>query len=82
MKKKQETIYHPLQLTLHEIFHGGIKKMKINRLVYIGQDDTKTEIKEKILTVPIKPGLHPGTYIKYTEEGDQNPTQIPGLKYN
>lgn len=52
--------------------------MKIQKLTYIGEDQTKTEIKEKILTIPIKPGLRPGTQIVFPEEGDQNPTQIPG----
>lgn len=77
IKKKQEPLYHPLKLTLHEVFHGGVKKMKIHRLVYISEDEMRTEIKEKILSIPIKPGLRPGTEIKFTEEGDHNPTQIP-----
>lgn len=79
IKKKQEPLYHPLPLTLHEIYHGGVKKMKIHRLVFTGEDETRTEIKEKILSIPIKPGLHAGTEIKFEEEGDQNPTQIPGI---
>lgn len=78
IKVKQDPLYHPLQLSLHEIYHGGVKKMKIHRLVFTSEDETRTEIKEKVLTVPIKPGLKPGTEIKFTEEGDQNPTEIPG----
>lgn len=81
IKKKQEPLYHPLKLTLDEVYHGGIKKMKIHRLVFTGEDETKTQIREKILTVPIKPGLRPGTEIKFPEEGDQNPTQIPGYSF-
>lgn len=53
--------------------------MKIHRLIYIDEVEARTEIKEKILTVPIKPGIRPGTEITFPEEGDQNPTQIPGL---
>lgn len=79
VKKKQESLYHPLKLTLDEIYHGGIKKMKIHRLVFIDENEARTEIKEKILTVPIKPGIRPGTEIRFPEEGDQNPTQIPGI---
>lgn len=78
-KKKQNAIYHPLCLTLHEVFFGGVKKMKIQKLTYVNEEQNKTEIKEKILTIPIKPGLRPGTQIVFPEEGDQNPTQIPGL---
>jgi hypothetical protein len=47
--KKQPPITHPLYLTLHEIFFGGIKKMKIHRLVYTNDEKTKTEVKEKYL---------------------------------
>lgn len=75
--KKQPPITHPLCLTLHEIFFGGIKKMKIHRLVFINDEKSKTEVKEKILTIPIKPGVKPGTEVIFTEEGDQNPNQIP-----
>lgn len=78
VKKKQPPIYHPLALTLHEIYFGGVKKMKIHRLVFISEDSSKTEIREKILTIPIKPGMRPGVEIVFPEEGDQNPTHIPG----
>ncbi|XP_017776520.1 PREDICTED: dnaJ homolog subfamily B member 13 isoform X1 [Nicrophorus vespilloides] len=76
-KKKQPAIRHTLCLTLHEIFFGGVKKMKIQRLEYIGPEQGKTEVKEKILSIPIKPGVPPGTEIIMPEEGDQNPTQTP-----
>lgn len=78
IRKKQPPIRHPLTLTLHEIFFGGVKKMKIHRLVFIDNEEARTEVKEKILTIPIKPGIRPNTEIVLPEEGDQNPTQIPG----
>ncbi|KAG5889018.1 hypothetical protein JTB14_033947 [Gonioctena quinquepunctata] len=77
VRKKQEPIRHPLYLTLHEIFFGGVKKMKIQRLVFTGVEEERTEIKEKILNVPIKPGIRPKTEIVFPNEGDQNPAQIP-----
>ncbi|CAH1987155.1 unnamed protein product [Acanthoscelides obtectus] len=77
VRKKQPPIRHPLALTLHEIFFGGVKKMKIHRLVYVNDEQTRTEVKEKILTVPIKPGIRPNTEIIFPEEGDQNPAHIP-----
>lgn len=52
--------------------------MKIQRLVLVGDDKTKTVTKEKILTIPIKPGIPAGTRIVFPEEGDQGPTKIPG----
>lgn len=54
--------------------------MKIHRLVFISEDSSKTEVKEKILTIPIKPGMRSGVEIVFPEEGDQNPTHIPGKK--
>lgn len=80
IKEKQPPIYHPLVLTLHEIFFGGVKKMKIHRLVFVSEDQSKTEVREKILTIPIKPGMRSGIEIVFPEEGDQNPTHIPGIR--
>lgn len=80
LRRKQQPITHPLALTLHEIFFGGIKKMKIHRLVFIDNTQERTEVREKILDIFIKPGLRSGTEIVFEEEGDQNPTQIPGKK--
>lgn len=77
IRKKQPPIYHPLCLTLHEAFFGGVKKMKVHRLQFFGEDQTRTEVREKILCIPIKPGIRPGTEIVFSEEGDQNPTHIP-----
>lgn len=52
--------------------------MKIQRLVLVGDDKSMTVVKEKILTIPIKPGIPTGTRITFPEEGDQGPTKIPG----
>lgn len=78
VKQKQPPIRHTLDLTLKEIYFGGVKKMKIHRLVFVNQEKTVTEIREKILTIPIKPGIKPNTEIVFKEEGDQNPAYIPG----
>ena len=78
LREKQPNIYHPLCLSLDELFFGGVKKMKIQRLEYTSQKKTKTEIMEKILSIPIKPGLKLGTKIVFPEEGDQNPAHIAG----
>ncbi|KAL1508992.1 hypothetical protein ABEB36_003801 [Hypothenemus hampei] len=75
--KKQPPIRHPLLLSLHEVFFGGVKKMKIHRLVFINANRDKTDICEKILTIPIKPGIRAGTEISFPNEGDQNPAHIP-----
>lgn len=75
--KKQPAIRHPLQLTLHEVFFGGVKKMKIHRLVYIDEERTRTDVREKILTISIKPGIKAGTEITFPNEGDQSSAHIP-----
>ncbi|CAH1114317.1 unnamed protein product [Psylliodes chrysocephalus] len=77
LRKKQDPIKHPLHLTLHEVYFGGVKKMKIHRLVFTNAERTTTEVKEKILNVPIKPGIKAKTEIIFPDEGDQNPATIP-----
>ncbi|XP_046753176.1 dnaJ homolog subfamily B member 13-like [Diprion similis] len=77
IKRKEEPLIKPLLLTLNEIFFGGVKKMKIQRLVLSGDSKSTTVPREKILTIPIKPGLPSGTEILFPEEGDQGPTKIP-----
>jgi len=56
--------------------------MKIQRLVLVGNDKSTTVSMEKILTIPIKPGIPPGTKIVFPEEGDQGPTKIPGKSFH
>ncbi|CAL7934854.1 unnamed protein product [Xylocopa violacea] len=77
IKRKEEPLIKTLYLTLLEVLLGGIKKMKIQRLVLVGDDKSKTVVKEKILTIAIKPGIPTGTRIVFPEEGDQGPTKIP-----
>ncbi|CAL1680303.1 unnamed protein product [Lasius platythorax] len=77
IKRKEEPLIKTLFLTLSEVFFGGIKKMKIQKLVLVGNDKSTTVSMEKILTIPIKPGIPPGTRIVFPEEGDQGPTKIP-----
>ncbi|XP_015604605.2 dnaJ homolog subfamily B member 13-like [Cephus cinctus] len=77
VKKKDESVIKPLLLTLSEIFFGIIKKMKIKKFVLTGEAKHTTEVQEKILTIPIKPGLPSGTEIILPEAGDEGPTKIP-----
>ncbi|XP_012285598.1 dnaJ homolog subfamily B member 13-like [Orussus abietinus] len=77
LKRKEEPLIKSLQLTLEEVFFGGVKKMKIQKLVLVGDDKSTTVPKEKILTIFVKPGFPTGTEIVFPEEGDQGPTKIP-----
>lgn len=76
-KEKDPTIVRPLALALEEIYKGGLKKMKIQRLVFTDETCSELKLREKVLSIPIKPGIYPNTEIRFKEEGDQGPTRIP-----
>ncbi|XP_032668784.1 dnaJ homolog subfamily B member 13-like [Odontomachus brunneus] len=77
IRRKEKPWIKTLSLTLSEVFFGGIKKMKVQKLVLAGDDMSMTVPTEKILTIPIKPGIPAGTRIVFPEEGDQGATKIP-----
>lgn len=52
--------------------------MKILRNVFEDDTEQTTMPEEKVLTIPIKPGLPPGTKFTFPEVGDQGHTIIPG----
>ena len=59
-----------LPVALEDLYKGTTKKMKIKRKVFdpnTGQLNTQ----DKILEIPIKPGLKPGSKIKFSGVGDQ-----------
>lgn len=76
-KEKDATIVRPLALSLEEVFMGGLKKMKIQRLVFTDETCSELKLREKVLSIPIKPGIYPNTEVRFKEEGDQGPTRIP-----
>lgn len=76
-KEKDATIVRPLALSLEEVYKGGLKKMKIQRLVFTDETCTELKLREKVLSIPIKPGIYPNTEVRFKEEGDQGPTRIP-----
>ncbi len=74
--RKDPPVERELPLTLEELFTGCTKKMKISRKV-INDDMHTTSVKDKILTINVKPGWKEGTKITFPEEGDQGPNVIP-----
>jgi DnaJ homolog subfamily B member 4 len=60
----------PLPVSLEEIFKGTTKKMKIKRKKF-DQATGKQMAEDRILEVPIKPGLKAGSKIKFKDVGDQ-----------
>ncbi|XP_008425786.1 dnaJ homolog subfamily B member 13 [Poecilia reticulata] len=75
-KKQDSPIERDLPLSLDDLFHGCIKKIKISRRV-MNEDGETSSIKDKILTIEVKPGWTEGTRIVFTKEGDQGPNCIP-----
>lgn len=75
-KKQDAPIERDLALSLEEVFHGCTKKMKISRRV-MNEDGHTSSIRDKILTIVVKPGWKPGTRITFEKEGDQGPNNVP-----
>lgn len=60
----------PLAVSLEDIFNGAQKKLKVQRKTF-DKLTGKQSVEDKILSVPIKRGLKPGSKIKYPDMGDQ-----------
>ncbi|XP_043929314.1 dnaJ homolog subfamily B member 13 [Protopterus annectens] len=74
--KKQDTpIERDLYLSLEDLFYGCMKKIKISRRV-MNEDGHTSSIRDKILTIVVKPGWKQGTKITFPKEGDQGPNNI------
>lgn len=76
VKKQDPPIERDLYLTLEEIYHGCIKKMKISRRV-MHDDGHTSSIRDKILTIVVKKGWQEGTKVIFKQEGDQGPNNTP-----
>lgn len=75
-KKQDPPIERELHLSLDEVYHGSTKKMKISRRV-MNEDGHTSSIRDKILTINVRPGWKAGTKITFPQEGDQGPNNIP-----
>lgn len=63
------TVERPLPVTLEDMFKGANKKMKIKCKLF--DPNGKRTTTEKVLEVPIKPGLKKGSKIRFKGVGDQ-----------
>lgn len=68
-------IIHDVYLSLEDLYKGTTKKMKISRTVE--EKDGSKKVEEKILELPIRPGMKEGTKITFEKAGDQKPQHIP-----
>lgn len=69
-RKEITIVEKPLPLSLEELFRGVHKKLKISRKTYdisTGRQSTQ----DRVLEVPVKKGLKPGSKIKFADIGDQ-----------
>ncbi|EAT41457.1 AAEL006899-PA [Aedes aegypti] len=74
-KVQDPPIEHDLYVTLEEIYHGCVKKMKISRRVL--QPDGTSKKEDKYVSISIKPGWKSGTKVTFQKEGDQSKGKIP-----
>jgi DnaJ homolog subfamily B member 4 len=60
----------PLPVSLEELFNGTNKRMKITRTTINSRTGTRVQ-EDRILSLPIKPGLRAGSKIKFKGVGDE-----------
>ncbi|GAB7360090.1 hypothetical protein MBLNU230_g7854t1 [Neophaeotheca triangularis] len=60
----------PLPVSLEDLFNGANKKLKVQRKTF-DNSTGRQNVEDKVLSVPIKKGLKPGSKIKYPDMGDQ-----------
>jgi DnaJ family protein B protein 4 len=60
----------PLAVSLEDIFKGTTKNMRIKRKKF-DKATGKQQVEDRVLEVPIKPGLKAGSKIKFKDVGDQ-----------
>jgi DnaJ-class molecular chaperone len=60
---------HLQYVTLEEIYHGCVKKMKISRRVLEPDGTPKKE--DKYVSIAVKQGWKHGTKVTFQKEGDQ-----------
>ncbi|XP_030009673.1 dnaJ homolog subfamily B member 13 [Sphaeramia orbicularis] len=76
VKTQDAPIERDLHLSLDDLFHGCTKKIKISRRV-MNEDGCTSSIRDKILTIVVKPGWKEGMKITFPKEGDQGPNNVP-----
>merc|ERR1711881_527607 len=73
---KDQPVVKTLPLTLLEMYHGCLKKVTISRRV-MNEDGHTSSLRDKVLTIQVRPGISAGQKIVFKEEGNQGPNIIP-----
>lgn len=74
---KDPPILLSLVLDLKDVFFGGEKKKKIYRHEFTDHTRMQTELRERIFSIPIRPGIRSGCEITFAGEGDRSPVKRP-----
>jgi DnaJ homolog subfamily B member 13 len=74
---KEPDVINLLPLTLENIYHGCLKNFHITRMEFVDEFKNRTEPKEVVLSIQIKPGTLAGTKIIFHNAGDQSVTRTP-----
>ncbi|EDS44202.1 chaperone protein dnaJ 2 [Culex quinquefasciatus] len=77
VRVKGPDIVHPIELSLEEIFHGAIKKMRIIREEFADEAQVEMVLVEDTIPVHVPPGVPSGTSIRFPEAGNRGPKIIP-----
>ena len=75
-RQKEDAVVRELPLSLEDLFHGCMQKMTITRRVLL-DDGMTTVVRDKILTIEVRPGLAEGQQISFLREADQQSNTIP-----
>ena len=74
-KRKASEITHTVNVTLEDLQQQKTKKVKFAKNI-VNQNGTKRQ-EEKVLGFPLRAGVKQDSKIRFTNEGDQLPNQIP-----
>ncbi|OAF70528.1 TPR repeat protein 26 [Intoshia linei] len=75
-KVQDSPVIRNIELTLEELYHGCLKKMKISRRV-LNEDGHTSHVRDKILNINVEKGWQEGTKVIFKNESDQGPNSIP-----
>ncbi|KAA3676066.1 DnaJ subfamily B member 4 [Paragonimus westermani] len=71
-RNQDPPINHDVLVSLQDVLHGTVKKMRITRR-RLNADRRSTREEEKVLEIEIKKGWKAGTRITFPREGDETP---------
>jgi DnaJ homolog subfamily B member 4 len=74
-KRKASEVTHSVNCTLEDLYVQKTKKIKFSKTIH-NQNGTKST-QEKVLEFPLKAGIKQDSKIRFANEGDQFPGQIP-----